>query len=242
VKIIYEPKGAALEYSKLALNPYLGCTHACVYCYNNGRHSKKGEFFKSAKPRMGIILDIIKDLKTLKDKYGNDCPEIQISFLGDAYQPAESTIGLTRLIIQQIIHSNLPFTILTKSSLILRDLDILAPYRKFRLGISFTTVDQREAAEWEPGTGYVEDRISVMRKFKDLGVKTWVSLEPVMRVESTINVIKKVHYHTDHFWIGALNHMSPPEPINLPEAHRDIMKALEFRHCKYKFKASFTDM
>ena len=44
LSIIYEPKGAAREYAELALNPYRGCTHRCIYCYNNGRFGKKGDF------------------------------------------------------------------------------------------------------------------------------------------------------------------------------------------------------
>lgn len=241
MKIIYEPKGAAREYAALALNPYLGCTHACVYCYNNGRFGKKGDFFKSAKPRMGILSDIVSDLSELRETYGDKCPEIQLTFLGDAYQPAEQTLGLTRSIVRRITAVNLPFTILTKSSLIQRDFDFLSENHNFRLGMSFTTIDGHEARQWEPGTAYPLDRIITLRKAKSLGMKTWVSLEPVMRVESTIQVIKQINTYVDHFWIGALNHMDPPEPINLAEAQYEITKALEFSHCKYSFKSSFTE-
>ena len=239
MKIIYEPKGAAREYAALALNPYRGCTHRCIYCYNNGRFGKKGAFFESAKPRMGILSDIVSDLAELKER--PDCPEIQLTFLGDAYQPAERSLGLTRSIVRRITAANLPFTILTKSNLVERDFDLLSANHNFRLGISFTTVDPQEAREWEPGTGYPLDRIGTLRKAKSLGMKTWASLEPVMRVESTIQVIKQINTYVDHFWIGALNHMDPPEPINLAEAQYEIMKALEFSHCKYSFKSSFTE-
>lgn len=239
MKIIYEPKGAAREYAALALNPYRGCTHSCIYCYNNGRYGKKGAFFESAKPRMGILSEIVADLAELKAL--GDCPEIQLTFLGDAYQPAEKTTGLTRSIVRRITAANLPFTILTKSNLVERDFDLLSGNSQFRLGMSFTTTDQQEARLWEPGTGYILDRITTLRRAKSIGIKTWASLEPVMRVESTIQAIKDIHLYVDHFWIGALNHMDPPEPINLTEAHREIMKALEFSHCKYSFKSSFTE-
>jgi DNA repair photolyase len=243
VKIIYEPKGAALEYARLALNPYRGCQHRCIYCYNNGRFGKKGDFFKSAKPRMGIIGDIVKDLVEIKNKYReHECPEIQLTFLGDAYQPAESALGLTRSIIRQIIGFRIPFTILTKSPTVGHDFDLLLPYKKFRLGMSFTSIDQRLVGLWEPGTGYVEDRIQSFKIFKREGGKTWISLEPVMSVAATIAAINELHSWTDMFWIGALNHIDPPEPIDLVEAHREIMAALEFHHCKYRFKRSFTQV
>ena len=236
--IVYEPTGGAREYAKLALNIYKGCTHGCIYCYNNGRFGKKDDFFKGARPRHGIVQKVVGDCRILKDKYGDNCPEIHLTFLGDAYQPAESTLGLTGMIIRQLIGFNLPFTILTKSSTIKRDIDLLASYRKFRLGMSFTSVDQREVNDWEPGTGYIQDRIEVLRRFKSHGIKTWVSLEPVMSVRSTIKVIDTIHRHVDFFKIGALNHMKPPEPINPVETQREIMEALDFRHCNYEFKKS----
>jgi DNA repair photolyase len=239
MKIIYKPTGPALEYAKLALNIYKGCTHSCVYCYNNGRYSRKGEFFKSARPRKEFMSGLICDCAELQAT-GN-CPEIQLTFLGDAYQPMEKYLGFTRAAIQVIMKAELPFTILTKSALIDRDFLLFKSYPKFRAGFSFTTVDQFEAKEWEPGCGYVWDRVSVLQKFKAHGIKTWVSLEPVMSVDSTIRVIQELNKWVDFFWVGALQHMQPPTPINLIEAHRQIMEVLEYYHSNYRFKHSFTD-
>ena len=241
-KIIYKPTGAAHEYAKLALNIYKGCTHSCIYCYNNGRFGKKGEFFEGAKPRSGIADKLVSDCRYLADKYGDDCPEILLTFLGDAYQPAEAVLGLTRMAIRILINFDLPFTILTKSALINRDIDILGHYPKFRLGLSFTSVDQSEVSNWEPGTGYIQDRIDTLLKFKERGTESWASLEPVMSVESTVRVIRALHPGVDFYRIGALNHMEPPEPINLIDAQRRIMETLEYNHCNYEFKKSFTDL
>jgi DNA repair photolyase len=241
VKVIYEPKGPALEYAKLALNIYKGCTHGCVYCYNNGRYSKKGEFFKSARPRQNLMSGLVADCADLQE-LGDDCPEIQLTFLGDAYQPMEKFLGLTRMAIQTIMLAELPFTILTKSALIDRDFLFFKSYPKFRAGFSFTTIDPIEAKEWEPGCGYVRDRAAVLQKFKSYGIKTWVSLEPVMSVESTIRVIRELNKFVDFFWVGALQHMKPPAPINLVEAHRQIMEVLEYYHSNYRFKHSFTGL
>lgn len=223
----------------MALNIYKGCVHRCVYCYNNGRYSKKGEFFKSARPRKNLSSNLIRDCSELQ-AWGV-CPEIQLTFLGDAYQPMEKHLGFTQSAIQMLISAELPFTILTKSSLIDRDFLLFKSYPKFRAGFSFTTIDPIEAREWEPGCGYVRDRAAVLQKFKSHGIKTWVSLEPVMSVESTIRVIRELNKWVDFFWVGALQHMQPPTPINLIEAHRQIMEVLEYYHSNYRFKRSFTD-
>jgi DNA repair photolyase len=129
LEVINEPKGAARECAALALNLYNGCTHRCIYCYNNGRYSKNGEYFKSSRPRLGISVQIANDAWFLFEVYGDACPEALISFIGDAYQPAEKSLGHARLAIRILIDHKIPFTILTKSYLVKRDFDLLAPYR-----------------------------------------------------------------------------------------------------------------
>lgn len=244
LQVIYEPKGAAREYAALALNLYNGCTHGCVYCYNNGRYSKKdGSFFESARPRIGLAKKIAHDARHLVDKYGDAVPEVLISFIGDAYQPAEKHLGITRLAIRILIDAGVPFTILTKSPLIQRDFDILAPYRdKFRLGVTILTTFEDEAMEWEPGAPSISSRLDTLRVAKSEGLKTWVSLEPVMKKMSAVKLIHQYHQLVDLWHIGKLNHMEPPQPVDWMEAMRDIMAALDSHLCKYKFKKSFTDL
>ncbi len=238
LKVIYRPRGPAREYAEYALNPYKGCTHGCIYCYNNGRFGPKGDFFARSRPR-DIIEAVEHDCQTLQGEFGIHCPEIHLTFLGDAYQPAELHFELTRKIIKIFIKYDLPFTILTKSPYILRDVDLLGPYKRFRAGFSFTTIDQAEANEWEPGTMPIESRISALRQFARFDKLIWISLEPVMRIESTIRVIHELKTLPDFYWIGALNHSSPPEPINKYHARERIGAALQQHNCQYKFKNSF---
>ena len=239
LKVIYRPRGPAREYAEFALNPYKGCTHRCIYCYNAKRFQRPGEFYRSAQPRDNIIENVRHDCQVLYKIYGWDCPEIHLTFLGDCYQPAESELEITREIIIALIDYNLPFTILTKSPLILRDVDLLGPYKHFRAGFSFTTIDQAEADQWEPGCLPVADRISTLRQFARFDKLIWISLEPVMRIESTINVIHELKTLPDFYWIGALNHFPPPEPISKFHARERIGAVLKNLNCTYKFKNSF---
>lgn len=238
LKVIYRPRGPAREYAELALNPYKGCTHCCVYCYNAKRFQAPGEFFRSAQPRDNIIENVRRDCRILSDEYGDNCPEIHLTFLGDCYQPAELDLEITREIIVILIDHNLPFTILTKSPHILRDVDLLGPYKRFRVGFSFTTIDQAEANQWEPGCKSIVDRISALRQFARFDKLIWISLEPVMRIESTINVIQELKALPEFYWIGALNHFPPPEPINKFHARERIGAVLKNLNCTYKFKNS----
>jgi DNA repair photolyase len=239
LQAVYRPQGPAREYAEFALNPYKGCTHSCIYCYNARRFGANGRFFASAQPRLDIVNKAEHDFKLLSNLYGPHCPEIHLSFLGDCYQPAELTYEITRRIIELLIKYDLPFTILTKSSNILRDADLLGPYKKFRAGFSFTTVFQSEVDEWEPYTSNIKDRISALRQFLEFDKLVWISLEPVMRIESTIAVIEKFKAAPEFYWIGALNHFTPPEPIDKLHARNRIGAVLEKYSCKFRFKNSF---
>lgn len=149
-------------------------------------------------------------------------------------------LEITRKIIVALIEYDLPFTVLTKSPNILRDVDLLGPYKRFRVGFSFTTIDQSEADQWEPGCLPVADRISALRQFARFDKLIWISLEPVMRIESTINVIQKLKALPEFYWIGALNHFPPPEPIDKLHARKRIGAVLDSHKCQYKFKSSFS--
>jgi DNA repair photolyase len=167
LKIIYEPKGPAREYAALALNLYNGCTHGCIYCYNNGRYTKPGKFFKASRPRKFDMKDLASDCRILLDVYGEAVPEVLISFIGDAYQRSESHLGRTRLAIRILINSGIPFTILTKSNTIRRDFDILTEHRsKFRLGMTILTTFEDEVQSWEPEAPSIRSRIDTLAAAK----------------------------------------------------------------------------
>jgi DNA repair photolyase len=239
LKVIYEPSGAAREYATLALNIYKGCTHGCKYCYNNTRWNK-GKFFEDPAPRHDIWSRLRKDCETLSSSF--HCPEILLSFLSDPYQPAEKDLQYTLKVICMLVIFDLPFTILTKSNLIKRDLRSLANYKKFRLGMTLTTGDHYQAAEWEPNASYPIDRIQTLIEAKKAGIKTWVSLEPVIWPAAAIDLINQFHHLVDFWWVGKLNHINPPEPVDWKQAREDITDALQKHKCRYQFKKSFLDI
>ena len=178
--IIYEPQGAAREYSSLALNIYKGCEHACKYCFApSALMIKRDRYNGDANPKKTILNRLKKDTQYLAKNNIND--EILLSFIGDPYQPAETRYRFTRRVLEVLIEHNQPFTILTKGELRAEeDFDLLQSYKEKRFGTSLRFTEQHDADEWEPGAASVSDRITAIKHAHDRGIPTWVSLEPVI--------------------------------------------------------------
>lgn len=137
-----------------SINPYRGCSHGCIYCYARPAHAylglSPGLDFESKiffKPQAGELL--AKELS----KPGYKPATIHIGGDTDPYQPDEKHLRVTRQVIETLERYNHPFTIITKSALILRDLDVLsrmAARGLTRVAISITTLDRRLARSMEP--------------------------------------------------------------------------------------------
>lgn len=210
LNLIYEPTGRAREYAPLAINIYNGCTHACLYCYGAKSREEMGviDYRKRAKPKAGIVKKLERDIKVVKKHFGNKVPEVLLSFLGDPYQPAELELKLTRSAIEVLIEHNLPFTILTKGGTrAVRDFDLLETYSRCSFGTTLVFVKNKDTSYWEPGAASPLDRVYAIQKAKLRGIKTWVSLEPVINPEQALEVIRRLHSIVDHWKVGKVNHM-----------------------------------
>ncbi len=240
---IYSPKGKAGEYAVLALNPYNGCTHCCAYCYAPGCfHKKKEDYFSGANPKRNLIERIEKDAAKLSQC--SNVPEILLSFIGDSYQHEETELGLTRQIIQILIAHNLPFTVLTKGgSRAIRDFDLLASYPNARFGTSLVFTEQSSVDQWEPGAASVEDRIQTIAKAHELGIKTWVSMEPVIDPAQAIKLVQRIHPMVDHWKVGKINHNKTVEQsVDWIKFREEIIGILSSLHADFYLKKSLTDL
>lgn len=211
MNIIYEPKGAALEYSPLALNIYKGCVHACKYCYAaQAMRLTPEKYFSDPNPKQDIINLVKKDAEKLAD--AGDQREIMLSFIGDPYQPAEAELKLTRSVIEVLKDHNLNFCILTKgANLAERDFDLLEGYPGARFGVTLTLHKPKSLAYWEPEADGSFERIRALRVAHDFGIKTWASIEPVIDPQQAYDLIEDTLYCVDHYKIGKINHMTEIE-------------------------------
>ena len=243
MNVIYCPKGKAGEYAKLAFNHYKGCTHKCSYCFGPGAlHKKQEKYYASPDPKDDIIAKLQKDAEKLSGC--QDVPEILISFVGDPYQHDEIELGLTRETLKILIAHNLPFTVLTKGgSRARRDFDLLSKYPKARFGTSLVFNSQSDADVWEPCAASIEDRISTIKVAHEMGIRTWVSVEPVIYPDQALQIIREIHPIVDHWKVGKVNHNKAVEQsVDWIKFREEVTELLESIGADFYLKKSLTEL
>lgn len=161
-----------------ALNPYIGCYHACVYCY-----AREFVSIKRVARHWGEIVvvktniaDVLRDEVT---RYRRGV--VGIGTITDAYQPVESEFQITRQCIEVLLNAGFTVTVQTKSDLILRDLDILASRPSLvDVGFTITTLDSSIARLIEPRAPSPQKRVAALERIASAGIKTWVFLGPII--------------------------------------------------------------
>jgi DNA repair photolyase len=165
-----------------SINPYRGCEHGCIYCYARPAHAymglSPGLDFESKlffKPEAAKLLE--RELS--RTSY---VPEfIHIGGNTDPYQPPERRLRITRSVIEVLVRFRHPFSVITKSALVVRDADLLAEAAALgltRVAISVTTLDRRLARSMEPRAATPEKRIDAIRRLTGVGVPVSVMFAP----------------------------------------------------------------
>lgn len=201
--MIYEPTGSARSDANLALNIYHGCTHACAYCYvPSATFTKRADFNINVSPRSNFLAELEKD--ALKRMERGERGHVLMSFLNDPYQPAELEYKLTRGAIKILHATGHTCATLTKGGTrALRDIDLFSPRDEF--ASTLTCTDDERSKKWEPGAALFGDRCEALQKFHFAGVRTWVSLEPVLYIDEVFKIIETTHDYVGHYRIGRLN-------------------------------------
>ncbi len=166
------------------INPYKGCEHGCIYCYARPNHAYRGLSpgldFESkifVKPSAAALLE--KELAKKSYKPGL----IMLAGDTDIYQPLEKELKITRSILEVLARHDHPACLITKSALVTRDLDILAPMAAKGLvsvAVSFTTLDRRLARTMEPRCAAPHRRLDTMRQLSEAGVPVSVMTAPLI--------------------------------------------------------------
>jgi DNA repair photolyase len=168
----------------VSINPYRGCEHGCAYCFARPSHAylnlSPGLDFETkifAKPEAAGLL--ARELA--KPRYV--CAPIALGTNTDPYQPLERTMRITREILEVLVAHRHPFSIVTKSALVLRDLDLIAPmaeYGRASVFLSITTLDGGLARRLEPRAAAPRRRLETLRALAANGVPCGVLASPMI--------------------------------------------------------------
>jgi DNA repair photolyase len=167
-----------------SINPYQGCEHGCIYCYARPTHAyhdlSPGLDFETklfAKPNAAELL--AREI----GKPGYVCDPIALGTNTDPYQPIEREWRVTRSVLELLARCRHPFTIVTKSSLVERDLDLIAPMARdgmARVYVSVTTLDKELARNLEPRAATPQRRLATIAALASAGVPVGVMVAPII--------------------------------------------------------------
>lgn len=167
-----------------SLNPYQGCEHGCVYCYARNSHEywgfSAGMDFESKIVVKKRAPELLREL--FSSKKWRATP-ISLSGNTDCYQPIERKLGITRKLLEVCLEYKNPVGIITKNSLILRDLDLLQELAKYNLVSVFTSItsmDETLRRKLEPRTSKYEDRIKVIETLSKSNIHCGVMNAPII--------------------------------------------------------------
>jgi DNA repair photolyase len=185
-----------------ALNPYVGCHHSCVYCY-----AKFMRRFTDHHERWGDFVDVKINAHELlahevkKKKIGR----VWISGVCDPYQPLEKKYLITKRCLDILVENGWPFTVQTKSPLVLRDIGTLKRAYALDVGFTITTADERMRKIFEPGAPPSSKRIEALAALHSEGIRTFAMVAPILPgAEGLVGALKgkvdqvlldKLNYH-----------------------------------------------
>ena len=171
--------------SRYGMNLYRGCTHNCIYCDGRSEgYYVEGEFGKDVAVKVNAIEILKRELDPKRKRTPFKRGFIMVGGgVSDSYQPIEKKYGLTRQVLETISGYNFPVHMLTKSTLIERDIDILKRINERSRAIvsfSFSSVDDGISAVLEPGVPPPSARLETIERFKDAGIACGMFLLPVI--------------------------------------------------------------
>ncbi len=229
VKII-ETK-SALSKSKIpgidyTVNPYFGCEFGCLYCYADFM-SKFSRMYKefAGNPKwgefVGVKINITENLKKeilkLENKMSlfqdkKEKPNVWFSIVTDPYQPVEKKFKLTRKCLEVLLEFQYPVGILTRSPLVLRDVDLFVEFKNIEVGLSITTDNNKIRKIFEPKAPSIISRIKTLERLKKNNIKTFVFVGPILPLDAK-KLAKQIDGLADYILVDRMNYIWKTEKI-----------------------------
>ncbi|MFW5912296.1 MAG: radical SAM protein [Candidatus Hadarchaeota archaeon] len=160
-----------------SINPYTGCEHGCEYCFAS--YMRK---YTDHSERWGDFVDVKTNARSVleDDLMARKRGSILLSSVTDPYQPLEEDHEITRSILERLADTSFPVTVLTKSDLVVRDLDVLQEFSSDRLSVGFTInfLEEEHRKVWEPDAPPIRDRIEALTRLSEEDIYTYVHVGP----------------------------------------------------------------
>ena len=184
------------------LNPYVGCQHACRYCY--ATFMKK---FSGHDDAWGTFVDVKANALDLlkRDLRRPRSGHVILSSVTDPYQPAEATHKITRACMELLVLSDLKVSVLSKSGLVCRDIDLFKKARDLEVGLTITTDREPMRELFEPAASPVRARIKALKALHEAGVRTCVFIGPILPMDP-LRLVEMIAPHAGRVIIDRMNY------------------------------------
>lgn len=201
-------KSCHLDMYNYQIDPYIGCEHCCQYCY--ALNEAETDWEKEILIYRDITKQLVQELSSIEPL----TKPIYFGMESDPYQPLESELTQTRKALELLAEKGYYVSILTKSGLIIRDIDLLTKMQGSSAGFSIAFQDEETRKLFEKNAPSNEERIESLKKLKESGIETYTLICPVMPFITDIeNVIELVVPFSDTIWIYKL-HMESEKDKN----------------------------
>ncbi len=186
------------------INPYVGCSHGCRYCYAIFMKRYTGH-----PEEWGGFVDVKMNAPETLNKQASRAPrgKVIISSVTDAYQPLESRYRITRQCLEILLSHQFSVDILTKSPLVIRDIDLIKKFKNLEVGVSITTEDDRIRKIFEPRAPSIEARIQTLKSLYNQGIKTYAFIGPMLPMNPEI-LSEKISPYLHSVLIDRMNYVS----------------------------------
>ena len=238
------------------INPYIGCQHACRYCYADFMRRFTGH----GNEEWGSFVDVkINAPETIDSSKVRKDSLILIGSVTDPYQPLELKYELTKRCLEKLLDIQPRLEILTKSPLVLRDINLLKKFKNLKVVISVGFLDEDYARQLEPCAAPPTQRLEILRKLHDEGISTYLFVSPIFpEISDVSELINLAKDYVDEMLFENLNirannqerilefiEKNKPELINLyrnlskdknywDSVEREIVRKCEKEKIKYK--------
>ncbi len=187
------------------INPYVGCQHACIYCYAQfyarrwGRTDPWGSYVEIKVNAPELLAREVR-----RKRVG----VVYISSMTDPYQPVEREYEITRRLLHVLVERDWPVLVQTKSPLVLRDVDILRRFSRAKVGLTVITLREEVRRAMEPGAPSVDERIQALEELRRTGIETYAFVGPIppwTELEEVIELVRELGGLVDVIYFDRLN-------------------------------------